>query len=44
MLSRSPVTETQVTEFRDPVLRPGNTCWRLAHADRVAVIIDAATY
>ncbi|UEM02784.1 VTT domain-containing protein [Skermanella rosea] len=27
-----------------PVLRPGATCWRLEHADRVAFIIDAADY
>ncbi|WP_232480813.1 phospholipase D-like domain-containing protein [Roseomonas sp. KE2513] len=26
------------------VLMPGTTCWRLAHADRMAVIIDAADY
>lgn len=33
-----------MNEPRDPVLRPGETCWRLSHADRVAVIIDAAAY
>jgi phospholipase D1/2 len=27
-----------------PVLRPGDTCWRLAKADRMAVIIDGAEY
>ncbi|QQP88755.1 VTT domain-containing protein [Skermanella sp. TT6] len=27
-----------------PLLRPGTTCWRLEHADRVAFIIDAADY
>ena len=26
------------------ILRPGDTCWRLAHADRFAVIVDAAEY
>ncbi|MFC7693960.1 phospholipase D-like domain-containing protein [Paeniroseomonas aquatica] len=26
------------------MLKPGTTCWRLAHADRMAVIIDAAAY
>ncbi|HUZ64925.1 MAG TPA: phospholipase D-like domain-containing protein [Acetobacteraceae bacterium] len=28
----------------DPVLRPGATCWRIARADRMAVIVDAAAY
>jgi phospholipase D1/2 len=28
----------------EPLLRPGDTCWRLAEADRFAVIIDAAEY
>ncbi len=27
-----------------PILRPGETCWKIAHADRLAVIIDAADY
>jgi phospholipase D1/2 len=27
-----------------PVLEAGRTCWRLAHADRVRVIIDAVDY
>ena len=27
-----------------PVLRPGQTCWRIERADRLAVIIDAAEY
>ncbi len=26
------------------ILRPGETCWRVAHTDRLAVIIDAAPY
>ncbi|HJS87611.1 MAG TPA: phospholipase D-like domain-containing protein [Acetobacteraceae bacterium] len=26
------------------ILRPGETCWKLAHAGRMAVIIDAAAY
>jgi len=26
------------------LLRPGETCWRIARADRVAVIVDAADY
>ncbi|GKS58054.1 phospholipase [Nitrospira sp.] len=27
-----------------PVLQPGRNCWRLDHADRVAFLIDAASY
>jgi phospholipase D1/2 len=27
-----------------PLLRPGETCWRLERADRLAVIVDAADY
>jgi phospholipase D1/2 len=27
-----------------PILRPGDTCWRIARADRLAVIVDAADY
>ncbi len=27
-----------------PLLRPGETCWRTAKADRLAVIVDAADY
>ncbi|MFZ2176050.1 MAG: phospholipase D-like domain-containing protein [Rhodococcus sp. (in: high G+C Gram-positive bacteria)] len=28
----------------DPILTPGDTCWQIAHADRLACIIDAADY
>ncbi len=28
----------------DPVLQPGETCWRLARSNRFALIIDAASY
>jgi phospholipase D1/2 len=28
----------------EPVLVPGTTCWRIARADRMAVIVDAAGY
>lgn len=28
----------------EPVLRPGETCWRIARAERLAVIVDAAAY
>lgn len=38
------MTRTATNETHQPVLRPGETCWRIAHADRVAVIIDAAAY
>ncbi|MES2844737.1 MAG: phospholipase D-like domain-containing protein [Pseudomonadota bacterium] len=27
-----------------PILRPGDTCWRIERADRLAVIVDAADY
>jgi phospholipase D1/2 len=27
-----------------PLLRPGETCWRIERADRLAVIVDAADY
>ncbi len=29
---------------RPAVLRPGETCWRIVRADRLAVIVDAADY
>ena len=32
------------TGAQDRVLRPGGTCWKLARAERMAVIIDAAAY
>lgn len=28
----------------DRILRPGDTCWRLAHADRAGLIVDAQDY
>lgn len=31
-------------EDQMPLLRPGQTCWRIAQADRMAVIVDAADY
>lgn len=27
-----------------PVLRPGRNCWRIAHAERIAFLIDGAAY
>ena len=32
------------TDPASPLLIPGTTCWRLEHADRVALIVDAADY
>lgn len=40
-------TARSVATTFDPagsLLRPGQTCWRLARADRFAVVIDAAAY
>ncbi len=34
----------QTEEDRKPILRPGDTCWRIERADRLAVIVDAADY
>lgn len=28
----------------DPILRPGQNCWRVARADRASVLIDGASY
>jgi phospholipase D1/2 len=33
-----------VTNPEDTILQPGKTVWRLAHADRAAVLVDAAAY
>lgn len=36
---------TSSTSHRDtPLLSPGRNCWRVAHADRAAFIVDAAAY
>ena len=32
------------TAHHTAILRPGETCWRLAHAGRMALIVDAADY
>ncbi|SDY10038.1 phospholipase D-like domain-containing protein [Citreimonas salinaria] len=32
------------TDETDTLLRPGETCWRIAHARRAALIVDAADY
>lgn len=32
------------TDVTKGLLLPGNTCWRIAQADRLAVIVDAADY
>lgn len=44
MQSETPTIREPQSETHAAVLRPGETCWQLAHADRVAVIIDAAAY
>ncbi|MFD1507870.1 hypothetical protein [Lacimonas salitolerans] len=31
-------------DAKPPVLRPGDTCWRIETTDRLAVIVDAADY
>ncbi|CTQ32439.1 phospholipase D-like domain-containing protein [Jannaschia rubra] len=31
-------------EMTKPLLRPGETCWRIERADRLALIVDAADY
>ena len=31
-------------DANSPVLRQGDTCWRIETADRLAVIVDAADY
>lgn len=36
--------ESQATDAVRPILRPGDTCWRIERADRLAVIVDAADY
>jgi phospholipase D1/2 len=37
-------TTPRTTPDDAPLLRPGATCWRIARADRLAVIVDAADY
>ncbi len=40
-----PASEPQVSaQHTRSVLQPGTTCWEAAHANRMAVIIDAADY
>ena len=34
----------QAAESRSPVLEPGKTCWRIAEAERAAVLIDSESY
>ncbi len=31
-------------DAKRPILRPGETCWRIERADRLSVIVDAADY
>ena len=37
-------TESPSPAEPQPLLRPGDTCWRVACADRLAVIVDASDY
>jgi len=37
-------TTSPPSEAAANILRPDDTCWRIAHADRLSVIIDAAPY
>lgn len=38
------MTSTSVLSPPAPILRPGETCWTIAHADRFGLIVDAADY
>ena len=38
------IAEPAVHDDPSPVLEPGKTCWRIAEADRAAVLIDAESY
>jgi len=36
--------EPKTTRSRPTILLPGNSCWRIEHADRVAFLVDGANY
>jgi phosphatidylserine/phosphatidylglycerophosphate/cardiolipin synthase-like enzyme len=38
------VAEADGSGFPAPVLEPGETCWRIAEADRAALLIDSESY
>ena len=38
------IAETAIHDFPSPVLEPGKTCWRVAEADRAALLIDSESY
>ncbi|RYH02588.1 phospholipase [Salipiger sp. IMCC34102] len=40
----APRKKAQAADEEDPLFQPGETCWRIARADRMSVIIDAETY
>jgi phosphatidylserine/phosphatidylglycerophosphate/cardiolipin synthase-like enzyme len=42
--SRVSTAEAATAGFPSPVLEPGKTCWRIAEADRAAVLIDSESY
>jgi phosphatidylserine/phosphatidylglycerophosphate/cardiolipin synthase-like enzyme len=42
--SRPRIAEAAIHDVRAPVLEPGKTCWRIAEADRAAILIDSQSY
>jgi len=42
--ARKQIPRPPIPDFPSPVLQPGKTCWRIAEADRVAVLIDSESY
>ena len=39
-----PVGRSSTMDATSPILRPGDTCWRIPTANRLAVIVNAADY
>jgi phosphatidylserine/phosphatidylglycerophosphate/cardiolipin synthase-like enzyme len=39
-----PISEGDDVTAASPLLRPGETCWRMEHADRMRLVVDAADY
>src|SRR5689334_988446 len=47
MFGKAEIADTRAAtadRIPSPLLRPGETCWRTARADRLALIVDAAEY
>lgn len=40
----TPQPEVRTARSRPTILLPGNSCWRIEHADRVAFLVDGAAY